>query len=459
MMWHGSCYRKRIDDKFPVGTLDDGDVDGDELDDKMEVSKFSFARDGDHLMCPFQCDLCQFRNIMGRNPGAEMVRDRKILIAIRRAILDAFWGRATHTVRNNKNTLRRFHEIGAQELGLPEFLPPMGPFPLNDLWGMKQAVATLVRSMDQGKYKNTLQFDTVRKCRSTYSNCWAAGVHAHKNSVIARDTIKTYVTTCPTQGYWFERFMKGLHSRMGDDHRPDAAISVDVMKAIMERVNLDYIESESYFRKRYYARAGLFFMAAYLGSLRGEEVARMVKRYFIKLNKESNACPIESHVVLPLYGSFKGEGGRRRCFMLRVVNMTKSGLNMRMWVDRVVKYEQESNTVYLFADETGRKESANAYEGYLFGKLESVQAEENGLIGKNVNVGEIFGISRSFRRGSTTAATNAPNDECDGDDIDRNNRWRKENNAGTKKASLSMVQLYTETLQTVKADLKFSRVL
>ena len=88
-----------------------------------------------------------------------------------------------------------------------------------------------------------------------------------------------------------------------------------------------------------------------------------------------------------------------------------------------------------------------------------MQAEENGLIPRTLDVEEAYGIGRSFRRGSVTVAENAPNDECNDTDIKRNNRWRLEDKAGTKKASLDMLQLYTDTLHSTAADLKFSSCL
>jgi len=32
------------------------------LDDPSERERFKRARNGDNYLCPFQCDLCQFRN-------------------------------------------------------------------------------------------------------------------------------------------------------------------------------------------------------------------------------------------------------------------------------------------------------------------------------------------------------------------------------------------------------------
>ena len=95
----------------------------------------------------------------------------------------------------------------------------------------------------------------------------------------------------------------------------------------------------------------------------------------------------------------------------------------------------------------------------FFAKLLSVQKEEKGLLPRKLDIEDAFGVSRSFRRGSVTVAANAPNKECDDGDIARNNRWRSEDNAGTKNAGLNMLQLYTDTLHFVKADLKFSACL
>ena len=87
------------------------------------------------------------------------------------------------------------------------------------------------------------------------------------------------------------------------------------------------------------------------------------------------------------------------------------------------------------------------------------QQSSRKMLPRKLDIDDAFGISRSFRRGSVTAAGNAPNSECNEMDIKRNNRWRTEDKAGTKNAGLDMLQLYTDTLHSVKADLKFSSCL
>ena len=46
---------------------------------------------------------------------------------------------------------------------IPNVVPPMGPFPLEDIHGMAIACAVLDRSLDKGLYEEFVQFDTFRK--------------------------------------------------------------------------------------------------------------------------------------------------------------------------------------------------------------------------------------------------------------------------------------------------------
>ena len=52
------------------------DDDGKELEDLSGRMRFLEARNGDHLMVPFQCEVCQFRNIFGREPEMNNLKDK-----------------------------------------------------------------------------------------------------------------------------------------------------------------------------------------------------------------------------------------------------------------------------------------------------------------------------------------------------------------------------------------------
>ncbi len=85
--------------------------------------------------------------------------------------------------------------------------------------------------------------------------------------------------------------------------------------------------------------------------------------------------------------------------------------------------------------------------------------EDNSTISATLDVEEAYGLARSFRRGSTTAAKNTPNEECSSDDIDINNGWKRAERAGTRQATMRMSQLYTDTLLSRDQALKYSACL
>jgi len=87
--------------------------------------------------------------------------------------------------------------------------------------------------------------------------------------------------------------------------------------------------------------------------------------------------------------------------------------------------------------------------------MKAIQDQEKGVIPRQLNVFDDYGISHSFRRGSTTVALNAPNELCSDEVIIRNNRWRTEDRAGSRQPAYNMLQLYTNTLEALEADLRF----
>lgn len=200
MAWHGNCYRLRTGDKFPIAKLQD--IKG--INDPSEDDKFKFARNGDNFLCPFQCDLCHFRNIQFRDPVPGRRQDANLLIGIRRANIDAFLGRSANTVKTNRNNLKRFQSIASDDFRMKSVLPDMGPHELKDVWGMGIAVTLLGKSLDKGLYGPTVQFETARKLRSAYSNVLGSSRHALTLGVLARDTMKFFVTQCPGYCLWFE---------------------------------------------------------------------------------------------------------------------------------------------------------------------------------------------------------------------------------------------------------------
>jgi hypothetical protein len=200
------------------------DVGGPEDDDR-----YLQARNGDNLVTPFQCDLCHFRSLMQRDHVGGLPQDHRLLKLIQRANLDALWSREPSMVRG---TLSMCHQGGriAQSLGFKDQLfRPMGPHPLGDTFGMGAAIVMLQQSLAPGKYDKCMQFASVRKFRSAFSNVYHVTTEGQEAMVLAKDVRKMTVTKCPTYGEFFERFLRGMHKCMGEISRPDRALSLELM--------------------------------------------------------------------------------------------------------------------------------------------------------------------------------------------------------------------------------------
>jgi hypothetical protein len=65
----------------------------DEAMENEDPMRFREVRDGDHLMCPIQCDDYVFVNLRKRRAMDNDIRDLLTIICIRRIILDGFWVR------------------------------------------------------------------------------------------------------------------------------------------------------------------------------------------------------------------------------------------------------------------------------------------------------------------------------------------------------------------------------
>jgi len=115
-----------------------------------------YGHPGDHWMTTFQCDVCHFRNVQGRDP-CTTIADKNMIHCIRRASLDAFWSREPGTVAKNVGQLKLM-DRKAREAGInrERLFPTMGPLPLQDKVGMGVAICVLMQTLDQGINEETI---------------------------------------------------------------------------------------------------------------------------------------------------------------------------------------------------------------------------------------------------------------------------------------------------------------
>lgn len=420
------------------------DDDGVPLPDKEE-RRFLKARPGDMLMVPFQCDLCHFRNIMQRDPFPGDLKDSEILEYVRRANLDAFWGRESSTVSKNLSVLLRTERC-FDRLGMPSAVEHLGPFPLTDTMGMKAAIAVLDKSLDKGKYEDFVQWETFRKTRSALTNLHQASVNGLMDSMMSYEVKKVWISNVPTHCFWFSRFMVGLHKRVGEVVKQNWPMPIEVLQYIDRRLDRLWMAEMDHHAKKRIAEMAVWYVVGFCSGLRGEEMPLIElagtahSLRFLELEEDP-------HFLLRLKGRTKGILLAGAGFEIPIVATTGvSKLEPGRWMKRLVGViSMEGRTNGKLFQRKFKPAKLIEFEEDWFEILLSVQDTTN-LIDKDLDLREKAGILRTLRRGFTSHAINM---EVPTSLINAFNRWRDEAKESGKKGAFKTIDLYSQ-LDTLK---------
>jgi len=450
-VWHGRCYTPPPDERFYYNVVADGD--GFDWRPPEAVSRYKEGRDGDHLLTTFQCNLCCFRK-QRRDPIPSFPPDDLLLCAIRRANLDAMWGREPHTVNA---TLRAAKGMIVQwsKVGLAPQFPPLGPFPVCDSLGMAVAIAMLMKSLEPGRYNTSYQqFETIRKLRAGFLNIYMAsqdGVSSLRT--VGGDKVKHHLTYSPTQSKWFEMFSQGYVRRMGQDVRQDWAIPLPAVHALLNILENEWRTTDSEASREKIASLGAFAVIGFCGSFRGSEVFLTDLHGLRTFLKDTERLG-RDHVVVPLLGRFKGEQNSRY-HLSPMANVTSSGIPILRWIKRLVEVREREGRLHgpAFCNRAGGIAKSFDYEADFIDRLMEIQAVNPVAVPPDVDVAEQFGVSRSFRRGATSVARARGIDDKY---VTLINRWRTVENSRGKKPSLPMHEHYSDISILVPEMVKFS---
>jgi hypothetical protein len=241
-----------------------------------EEDKFRFeeARLRDHLFCPFQYELCHFRNIQGRSPimGKGLLGDTELMKCLRRVNLDAFWSREPTTIKQNLGkvnwSLHITHKMGMRDPPMPK----LGPWKLVDEFGAAAATIMVKHSLDLGVTETTVQFETVRKMKPAFVNLYQASVENESSVVIrGKDGKKHLIMRVPIYHGWYDRAQVGKHHRMGDKVVQDYRLSHQVVVALEAGLENEWEAARDNAGNRLeIAQLAYFILLDYDRALRGE---------------------------------------------------------------------------------------------------------------------------------------------------------------------------------------------
>jgi len=258
----------------------------------------------------------------------------------------------------------------------------------------------------------------------------------------------------------FRKFIAGLERRMGRFVRQNSGIGIDVLLKVFENYERELSRSSlTNERSREIIMAGVGFACLFCAALRGGELLLVEASELCRRIREGKSHPKHPFVVVPLMGQFKGENGERNLMFL-LANRTKSGIEMRRWLEQLsgvlIAENRHQSAGPAFCDRLGFVCDRGVLNGELHQALRKVQSDRSDLIGQAVDIEDSYNIHRSFRRGATTRAREV---KVPKDIVELNNTWKKVERKSRGMPRLSMQDLYTEMRQALASLTTFSESL
>ena len=271
--------------------------------------------------------------------------------------------------------------------GTVQSSPGIGPFPSEDTTGMGIVVYILQRLLDKDRYRYNLKFETARKLRSTYSNIWHSSRQTLNTSVMARDINKTHVTSCLTFELCFERFILGMHKKMGDEVYQDHAITLAVIHKLIKGLDFDFSHSKLSEEKEAITNQAIFVLAVFFVALRGKKVFKLMLGKARDCMMEAKSNRTHPRLVLPLRGRFKEKIGKSFHFVV-VTTRSNSGLEIGKWLERGITFHKRRGFVrgYFFTNSKGGMTRAKDLKVDILNRIARIQQSYPELIRSRLEV-------------------------------------------------------------------------
>ena len=189
-------------------------------------------------------------------------------------LLDVMWAQEPDTVALNWSRSKRDYNMTVDNLSLDycTILPVLGNPRVGDRVGLGVSLTTVLASLRQGRSSTNVQFDTIRKTQTWYSNAYDAGENFSSETVVGQDQKKQYLLTGHTFGKWFARFMRGAQLRRGMARRQNEALTPKLVLGVCAEAKKIWTLAHSEARRTEMEDAVCFMLIAFGTGLRGEEV-------------------------------------------------------------------------------------------------------------------------------------------------------------------------------------------
>jgi hypothetical protein len=202
--------------------------------------------------------------------------------------------------------------------------------------------------------------------------------------------------------------MSGFHKRVREVRKPDELITIEVLHAVDRILEKEWTKAKTQELKRRIYEIGAWMMGDCCAGLRGEEMLLVdmlgTLTSIQRLMKDEASDP---HFKFIIIGRTKGVQQDGKKFGILCVKVMKgTGLRPGAWVKRLVDVKSLAGETHgkLFTRKL-RPAKLMEFEDNFYKVLERVQNTTE-LISKELCVWDVFGTSRSLRRGVTAHSKN-----------------------------------------------------
>jgi hypothetical protein len=315
----------------------------------------------------------------------------------------------------------------------------------------------LLYSKRPGKHSKThLQFETIRKLRTSYSNHVRASPQSNSETLALGDIKGNYqrLTSDPCGSFWFYRFMKGMKSRMGQEWRPNKGMSTELYLKVLADVELRITGAASVRELNRWVVFHTYAVVCYVLSLRGREGLLLDLE---GLHRHWGAGD-GTYVIVTLQGTIKGETNDRD-HLLPCVPVTSSGVDVKASLERLMALKGRKGLVDgpAISDNTGRVYLTKDMSDSLIEVLEDLFDSDRALFPADITSKEqLRARYQAFRTFRKTSDTRAAEMDVGTTDTDIVNRWQLVERAQGKRAAMPMRLHYTQIELILKPFLRYT---
>ena len=210
-----------------------------------------------------------------------------------------------------------------------------GPLPFKDHCGYEFAIQMVLHSRQPGNhYTSHAQYDTVIQLQTALSNQVRAPPQENWSTLALGASKGRYQRE--GQDYfgssWFYRFNIGLKNRIGQNWRPNQALSIELLLQVLRKIENRVVNVSTPRERRRWFVFSAYDVICYVISLRGVEGFLLDLAGLIHYWSTSR----KNYDIIPLLGKIKGESNNSARLIL-CVSLTSSGIDVKHVSNRLIE--------------------------------------------------------------------------------------------------------------------------